>query len=226
MAAGPMPGIIIDSLDSIVADERFAARRALRKSLLERRLALTADECVQLSCRVRTHLRDGFPQLSALAVGFCWPLQNEADLRPLIDEWASEGKPGFRALLPVVIDERRALAFRAWSAGTAMFADRYGIPTPACGDFLIPEVLLLPVNGFDAAGYRIGYGGGYFLGNLERAFSMRSRAASSVAARAAEIESQPAGETKIRAIGEADASFSKKAVASPTPRPRASIHAR
>ena len=162
MAAGAMPGIIIDSLDSIVADERFAARRALRKSLLERRLALTADECVQLSCRVRTHLRDGFPQLSALAVGFCWPLQNEADLRPLIDEWASEGKPGFRALLPVVIDERRALAFRAWSAGTAMFADRYGIPTPAHGDFLIPEVLLLPVNGFDAAGYRIGYGGGYF----------------------------------------------------------------
>jgi 5-formyltetrahydrofolate cyclo-ligase len=43
-----------------------------------------------------------------------------------------------------------------------MFADRYGIPTPAHGDFLIPEVLLLPVNGFDAAGYRIGYGGGYF----------------------------------------------------------------
>ena len=42
MAAGAMPGIIIDSLDSIVADERFAARRALRKSLLERRLALTA----------------------------------------------------------------------------------------------------------------------------------------------------------------------------------------
>jgi 5-formyltetrahydrofolate cyclo-ligase len=32
----------------------------------------------------------------------------------------------------------------------------------AHGDFLIPEVLLLPVNGFDAAGYRIGYGGGYF----------------------------------------------------------------
>jgi 5-formyltetrahydrofolate cyclo-ligase len=97
MAAGATPGITIDGLGRVAA-ERFAARRALRKSLLERRLALTADECVQLSRRVRTHLRDGFPQLAALAVGFCWPVQNEADLRPLIDEWASAGKPGFLGL--------------------------------------------------------------------------------------------------------------------------------
>jgi 5-formyltetrahydrofolate cyclo-ligase len=69
---------------------------------------------------------------------------------------------GFTALLPVVIDEHRALAFRAWSPGTVMVSDRYGIPAPAAGDFLIPEVVLIPVNGFDAAGYRIGYGGGYF----------------------------------------------------------------
>ncbi|WP_287667777.1 5-formyltetrahydrofolate cyclo-ligase [Accumulibacter sp.] len=65
-------------------------------------------------------------------------------------------------MLPVVIDEHRALAFRAWSPGTVMLADRYGIPAPAAGDFLIPQVLLIPVIGFDAAGYRIGYGGGYF----------------------------------------------------------------
>ena len=161
MATGAPPGIRIDSVDG-VADERFAARCALRKSLLQRRLALTADECAQLSRRVCTHLRDGFPQLSMLAVGFCWPVKNEADLRPLIDEWARADKPGFQALLPVVVDAQQALAFRAWSVGTAMFAGRYGIPTPAGGDFLTPEALLLPVNGFDAAGYRIGYGGGYF----------------------------------------------------------------
>ncbi len=158
MATGAPAGISIDS----VAEERLAARRALRKSLLQRRLALTADECAQLSSRVCAHLRDGFPQLSMRAVGFCWPVNNEVDLRPLIGEWAGGGKAGFQALLPVVIDAQRALAFRAWSAGTAMFSDRYGIPTPACGDFLTPEALLLPVNGFDAAGYRIGYGGGYF----------------------------------------------------------------
>jgi 5-formyltetrahydrofolate cyclo-ligase len=159
MATGATPAIPINGTAS---DERFAARRSLRKSLLERRLALTADEWARLSRRVCMHLRDGFPQLSALAVGFCWPVRNEADLRPLIDEWARAGKAGFQALLPVVIDEQRGLAFRAWSVGTTMFSDRYGIQTPACGAFLTPEALLLPVNGFDAAGYRIGYGGGYF----------------------------------------------------------------
>jgi 5-formyltetrahydrofolate cyclo-ligase len=30
------------------------------------------------------------------------------------------------------------------------------------GAWLMPDLILLPLNGFDAAGYRLGYGGGYF----------------------------------------------------------------
>ena len=30
------------------------------------------------------------------------------------------------------------------------------------GAWLVPDLILLPLNGFDAAGYRLGYGGGYF----------------------------------------------------------------
>lgn len=43
-----------------------------------------------------------------------------------------------------------------------MVADRYGIPAPQGTPQLQPDLLLVPVNGFDARGYRIGYGGGYF----------------------------------------------------------------
>lgn len=43
-----------------------------------------------------------------------------------------------------------------------MSLDRYGIPTPERGEFEEPEALLIPVNAFDAEGYRIGYGGGFF----------------------------------------------------------------
>lgn len=74
----------------------------------------------------------------------------------------AEGKTGFSALLPVVVEENAPLAFRTWTAETKLENDRYGIPTPASGKFVTPEALLLPVNAFDAAGYRIGYGGGYF----------------------------------------------------------------
>jgi len=40
--------------------------------------------------------------------------------------------------------------------------DRYGIPFPAHGEEVAPEVALVPLNAFDARGYRLGYGGGYF----------------------------------------------------------------
>lgn len=140
----------------------FAERRRLRRTLLERRLALPADACALASRRICALLQGEFPQFASMRVGFCWPFNNEPDLRPLLESWRSEDREGFAALLPVVIGERRALAFRAWSPETPMVADRYGIPTPAAGDFVVPQVLLLPVNGFDAMGYRIGYGGGHF----------------------------------------------------------------
>lgn len=158
MATRTTPGITAEGL----VGSHLADRRALRKTLLARRLALPESEWQHLSGIIRAHLHDGFRQLSRMRVAFCWPVKQEPDLRPLLEQWASEGRPGFTALLPVVIDENRPLAFRAWSPGTAMRADRYGIPTPVGGDFLLPQALLLPVNGFDAAGYRIGYGGGYF----------------------------------------------------------------
>ena len=137
-------------------------RQALRRELIAKRLALPAGEWSAGSERISAHLIAGLPQLATMAVAFYWPQQQEPDLRPLIVRWISDRQAGFSALLPVVIGDHQALAFRAWQPDTAMVSDRYGIPTPAAGDFVCPQALLLPVNGFDAAGYRIGYGGGYF----------------------------------------------------------------
>lgn len=143
-------------------EARLAYRRELRKSLIERRLALPAADCARYSARIRSQLDEHFPQLASMRVAFCWPVHNEPDLRPLLETWLHGENGAFRALLPVVVAEDAALAFRAWTPRTRLVADRYGIPTPADGDFVQPEALLLPVNAFDAAGYRIGYGGGYF----------------------------------------------------------------
>jgi 5,10-methenyltetrahydrofolate synthetase len=145
-----------------MAEERLAYRRLLRRSLIEQRRALPAAECARLSACLCQHLRKRFPQLAVLRVAFCWPMHNEADVRPLIEEWLNKGNQGFAALLPVVLEKNAALAFRPWRLGAPLLADRYGIPTPSSGDFVTPDALLLPVNAFDAAGYRLGYGGGYF----------------------------------------------------------------
>ncbi len=158
MSTGPKPGLRPE--EALAA--RAGRRQALRRQGIERRMALPPATHAALSTRVCALIQQHFPELAGLHVAFCWPYKNEPDLRPLMQSWLAEGNPGYAALLPVVIDADRALAFRAWTPDCTMCTDRYGIPTPSSGEFLTPDALLIPVNVFDARGYRIGYGGGYF----------------------------------------------------------------
>lgn len=158
MSTGPKPGLRPE--EALAA--RAGRRQALRRQGIERRMALPPATHAALSTRVCALIQQHFPELAGMHVAFCWPYKNEPDLRPLMQSWLAEGNPGYAALLPVVIDADRALAFRAWTPTSPMHTDRYGIPTPTSGDFLTPEALLIPVNVFDTRGYRIGYGGGYF----------------------------------------------------------------
>ena len=69
---------------------------------------------------------------------------------------------GWRICVPTVVKADAPMTFRAWAADSAMTVDRHGIPIPADGAVLIPDVVLLPLVAFDARGFRLGYGGGYF----------------------------------------------------------------
>jgi 5,10-methenyltetrahydrofolate synthetase len=158
MDVGSTPGIITGDIASAPSDDR----RALRKALLERRRALPPEEWARHSGRICSLLQTHFRPLSGMRLGFYWPINKEPDLRPLMQRWVTEGRQGFTALLPVVIEVNGALAFRPWSPDADMVTDLHGIRVPAAGDFLLPEALLIPLVGFDAAGHRIGYGGGYF----------------------------------------------------------------
>ena len=64
--------------------------------------------------------------------------------------------------MPVVTAVGAPMVFRAWTPSAAMSSDRYGIPIPADGAAVIPDIVLLPLVAFDPQGFRLGYGGGYF----------------------------------------------------------------
>lgn len=137
-----------------------AARAELRRAATQRRNAQDKTTIADWSAALRQHLLARWPTPPGRVIGFCWPIANEPDLRPVIEAWARTAP--IVAALPVVVAPKHPLVFRPWHPGAAMVTDRYGIPTPAGSESIQPEVLLIPLNAFDDAGYRIGYGGGYF----------------------------------------------------------------
>jgi 5-formyltetrahydrofolate cyclo-ligase len=103
-------------------------------------------------------------QLSLLApklLGAYWPHRDEYDPMPLA-AWHA-GRNGLVAL-PAVVARGQPLEYRPWSQGVGMAPGEFsfGIPEPVDGPAVFPDVFLIPLVGFDAAGYRLGYGGGYF----------------------------------------------------------------
>jgi 5-formyltetrahydrofolate cyclo-ligase len=57
---------------------------------------------------------------------------------------------------------RQPLEFREWHPGVELATGPLDIPYPARSPVVVPDAVLLPMNGWDQAGYRLGYGGGFF----------------------------------------------------------------
>ncbi len=134
-------------------------RRGLRRTLLDRRLAASAEERQRWSESIRTALHALLSPPAGRVLGFCWPYQGEADVTPFVRRWVDEGGV---AALPVVVRAREPMIFRRWDTTTAMTKGVYDIPIPVDAPEVEPQVLLVPLTGFDRAGYRLGYGGGFF----------------------------------------------------------------
>jgi 5,10-methenyltetrahydrofolate synthetase len=150
--------------------ELMAWRKKLRQELLALRQAEAADRIQAWRIRMDRHLQYGFPGLAKGVVAFCWPILNEYDARHLVRRLREQGAV---AALPVVIAPGAPLIFREWHPGTAMALGKLGIPYPREGAELVPNTVLLPMNGFDRKGYRLGYGGGFFDRTLETLRSKR-----------------------------------------------------
>jgi 5,10-methenyltetrahydrofolate synthetase len=136
-----------------------AHRRALRERLLAARLALDAATLADHREAIDRHIERGFPGLATRTVAVCWPYKNEYDARFLARRLRERGA---RTALPVVVGPRRPMLFREWHPGVTLARGVYDIPYPASTPEVVPEALIVPMNGFDDGGYRLGYGGGFF----------------------------------------------------------------
>jgi len=165
--------------------ELMAWRKNLRRELLARRQALPAERLRAWRLAMDRHLQFGFPELAKGVVAFCWPIRNEYDARHLVRGLREQGAT---AALPVVLAPGSPLIFREWHPGVEMALGKLAIPYPKSGAELMPNTVLLPMNGFDRQGYRLGYGGGFFDRTLT-ALKERRPAVIGVAFELAAIES-------------------------------------
>lgn len=122
-------------------------------------MALDETTHAALSARVEAHLAALLAPLPPRTLAFCAPVRGEFDARPLASLLIERG---WQAAMPVVESADAPMGFRLWTPSSAMDSDRYGIPIPAQGHAVIPEIVLLPLVAFDPQGFRLGYGGGYF----------------------------------------------------------------
>ncbi|WP_431300585.1 5-formyltetrahydrofolate cyclo-ligase [Tabrizicola sp. BL-A-41-H6] len=89
------------------------------------------------------------------------PMRTEID--PLPAMAAHQGPVG----VPVIVGKGMALRFREWSPGAKMVEGSFKALIPEEGAWLEPQVLIVPLLSFDARGYRLGYGGGFYDRTLE-----------------------------------------------------------
>lgn len=137
-------------------------KASLRAKLLaERERLADAPERADIDRRLVERLIAVLDEFSPTCVGFFWPIAGEFDAREAIAGWLA-ADAARHAALPVIVDARGPMAYHAWTPAAPMKEGRYRIPVPAREHVLVPDLLLAPCVGFDAARYRLGYGGGYF----------------------------------------------------------------
>lgn len=77
-------------------------------------------------------------------------------------------KKKIKLTFPVVKFNTKILGFRLFKANQNLTEGKFGIPEPnEKNEELLPDLIFVPCLAFDNAGYRLGYGGGFYDHTLE-----------------------------------------------------------
>jgi 5-formyltetrahydrofolate cyclo-ligase len=125
---------------------------------------------------------------STIVAGY-WPIGSELDVRPALSHF---DLTGFGCALPIVVSKGEPLVFRSWTPQTVLERSGLGILAPAATSPEVePDVLLVPLLAFDRAGFRLGYGAGFYDRTLERLRRIKPVTAIGVGYSAQEVADVP-----------------------------------
>jgi 5-formyltetrahydrofolate cyclo-ligase len=146
--------------DEDALQQRHETKVLLRNTLKARRRAIDPVLKAAWDERIGARVLAWWKANPHASLAVYWPLAGEPDLRPAYAEMAAAG---VRLALPVVVARHAALGFAEWLPGEPTVLDQLGVAVPS--DLRMvdrPPALLVPCLGFNALGYRVGYGGGFY----------------------------------------------------------------
>jgi 5-formyltetrahydrofolate cyclo-ligase len=126
------------------------------------------------------------------------PLSGYMPMRTEIDPLPAMATHQGPVAVPVIIGAAQPLRFRQWTPEAVMIAGDFGALIPAEGPWIEPEVVIVPLLAFDARGYRLGYGGGFYDRTLEALRARRPTLAIGFAFAAQEVGEVPIDATDQR----------------------------
>lgn len=138
--------------------EGMQSKQQVRMAMLARRDALTPENRIEMSLAMADAVEAIEFEPGAVIAGYL-PIRSEPDLRPLLARFRTRGA---RLCLPVVID-RETIVFREFVRGAELVDTGFKTVGPGPeAEILDPDLLMMPLSAFDAAGNRLGYGAGHY----------------------------------------------------------------
>jgi 5-formyltetrahydrofolate cyclo-ligase len=136
------------------------AKAALRLRARAARASLDHTERAEAAAAAAQHFFEGIELRSSDVVAAYWRIRDELDCQPILVKLMDSNQT---VVLPVVVGPEQALDLRVWEQGASLYESGFGTLAPSeLAPKAEPDIVIMPLLGFDAQGTRLGYGGGYY----------------------------------------------------------------
>ena len=150
----------------MLAEDLDALKRNGRKEARARRAEAFITAGREAGRRLAENILATLPLEEKKAISAFWPLEGEVDTLPVM---TALHEAGHTVVLPVMLGAGQPLIFREWSPGDELVEAGFKTQEPSADKpECDPEILLVPLLAYDLAGYRLGYGGGFYDRTLAR----------------------------------------------------------
>ena len=138
----------------------------MSKKLLRKKLILIRKKKFKKFENIDTKIFDivKYYKLKVKTIGAYYPINYEVDCLSIFKKFLEKN---YLISLPVISISNQ-MNFFNWSLDTYLKVNNMGIPEPLSKKIVYPDLILVPLVGFDKNNFRLGYGGGYYDRYIEK----------------------------------------------------------